>query len=155
MSPAHWLLKLTAHPSAPARDWLDYLSAFSGLIGALLAAGAIAYAAWQTVLAKRDLVRERRLEFELNLLAEMRTQHSITEFQHLAGYVGALITDPSDESDIPIVRAIVGIKSGPLGRRLKDERREDAKRRGVDVQSEWSRAATDEIDLAIQRRLEK
>jgi len=145
----------TPVPVDPSRDWLDYVSAFSGLVGALLAAVAIIYAAKQSTQAKQDLVRERRLEFELSLLAEIRRQLSSTQFQHLSGYVGALITDASDESDIPVVRAVVGTKSGPIGGRLKDQIREDAKNRSADVQSEWLKAAAEEIDAAIQRRLEK
>ena len=139
----------------PGRDWLDYVGAFSGLVGALLAAVAIIYAASQSKAAKQDLVRERRAEFELNLLAEIRRQHSITQFQHLDGYVGALIADPTDESDIPLVRALVGTKSGPVGQQLKDGIHDEAKRDGHDVQDQLSRVAIEEIDSAIQRRLDK
>jgi hypothetical protein len=142
-------------PVDPSRDWLDYVSAFSGLVGALLAAVAIIYAARQSAQAKRDLVRERRLEFELGLLAEIRRQLSITQFQHLSGYVGALIVDGTDETDIPLVRAVVGTKSGPEGRRLRDQVREDAKKRSAGEQSDLLKAAAGEIDAAIQRRLQK
>lgn len=136
-----------------SRDWLDYLSAFSGLAGALLAAFAIWYASRQSLNAKRDLVRERRAEFELGLLAEIRHQISLTQLQHLAGYVGALIIDAGDETDLPVLRAAIGIKSGPEGRQRRDKLAQDAKASGKDRQSEWLRVATDEVDTAIQRRL--
>lgn len=140
-------------PVDPARDVLDYVSAFSGVVGALLAAAAILYAARQSAQAKRDLARERRLEFELELLAEVRRQISITKFQHLSGYLGALVRDADDESEMPVLRAIVGTKSGPAGRQRRDDIRDDAKRRSADVQSEWLKVAAGEVDAAIDRRL--
>ncbi len=142
-------------PVAPPRDWLDYVSAFSGVVGALLAGLAIAYAAWQSVQTKRDLTRERRIEFELGLLAEIRRQMSITQFQHLSGYVGALIPDSNDESDLPVLRAIVGTKSGPTGRQKRDQIRDSSRSRSADVQSEWLRAAAVEVDTAIDQRLSR
>lgn len=136
-----------------ARDWLDYVGAFSGLVGALLAAAAIGYAAWQAARSKRDLIRERRLEFELGLLAEIRRQMSITQLQHLSGFVGALIVDPGDETDIPLLRAAIGVKSGPKGTRRRDELAES--NGPGDRFSRWLTEATVEVDDAIQRRIEE
>ncbi len=142
-----------AHATSP-NDWLDYVSAFSGLLGALLAAAAVGYAAWQAAQTKRDLIRERRLEFEFGLLAEIRHQMSVTQLQHLAGYVGALIVDPADETDIPVLRAAVGVKSGPKGMRRRDElAREEGG--GGDRFSRWLAEAEGEVDSAIQRRIEE
>lgn len=136
------------------RDWLDYLAVWSGLIGALLAAFAVGYAAWQARETKRALIRERRLEFELELLAEMRRQMSITQFQHLSGYVGALIFDAEDETDIPLVRASVGTKAGPIGKQRREEFAARSKPfASLTPSAEWVKAAQDEIDSAIQRRL--
>jgi hypothetical protein len=149
------LLTTEAQQSADsARDWLDYAGAFSGLVGALLAAVAIGYAAWQAAQSKRDLIRERRLEFELGLLAEMRRQMSVTQLQHLSGYVGELIVDPADETDIPVLRAALGVKSGPKGTRRRDELANDASGRG-DRFSRWLAEAEKEVDAAIQRRIEE
>jgi hypothetical protein len=150
-----WRTLPTPLPVDPSRDWLDYVSAFSGLIGALLAAVAIIYAARQSTKAKQDLVRERRLEFELSLLAEIRRQLSVTQFQHLSGYVGALVTDPGNETDIPLVRAVVGTKLGPLGRQRMDQIHDQVKSQGGDVRGAWAKAAEEEVDSAIQRRLKK
>lgn len=138
-----------------SRDWLDYVGSLSGLVGALLAAVAIAYAAWQAAQSKRDLIRERRLEFELGLLAEIRRQMSITQLQHLSGYVGALIVDQADETDIPVLRAALGVKSGPEGERRRDElAAEESSGRG-DRFSRWLEEAQREVDAAIQRRIEE
>jgi hypothetical protein len=142
-------------PVDPSRDWLDYLSAWSGLIGAALAALAIIYAAWQSVQTREDLVRERRLEFELGLLAKIRRQMSVTQFQHLSGYVGALIADSKDETDVPVLRAVIGTKPGPEGRRRKDRIAEDARSRLVEAHVEWLKEAAAEVDAAIQRRLKE
>lgn len=138
-----------------SRDWLDYVAIWSGAVGALLGALAIAYAAWQSVQTGKTLVLERRLEFELGLLAEIRRQMSITRFQHLSGYVGALIRHPEDETDIALLRAVVGMKSGPEGKRRKGEIAEQARARSADPQAELLKAAAAEVDTAIQRRLER
>lgn len=141
-------------PVDDARDWLDHVTIWSGAVGALLAAFAIGYAAWQSVQTKTDLVRERRLEFELGLLAEIRRQMSITQFQHLSGYVGALVRDTQDETDIPVLRALVGTKAGPNGRRRRDEIADAARGRAADPQADWLQCAAKEVDAAIQRRRE-
>jgi hypothetical protein len=146
---------MAASPVESSRDWLDYVSAWSGLAGALLAGAAIAYAAWQAAQSKKDLVRERRLEFELGLLAELRTQMSITQFQHVSGYVGALVRSSDDETDLPVLRAVVGVKSGPRGNQLKRDSSAAAKERGVDPHGELLKVAVGEIDAAIERRLRK
>jgi hypothetical protein len=136
-------------------DWLDYVAAFSGLIGAALAAVAIAYAARQSAEAKRQLVRERRIEFELGLLAEIRRQMSMTDLQHLAGYVGALITDPEDETDLPTLRAAIGVKGGPRGeaRQAQIEAQESYQPSVYGSMGVIKREAEAEVDAAISRRL--
>ena len=143
-----------AETARESRDWLDYLSAYSGLAGALLAGAAIAYAAWQAAQSKQDLIRERRLDFELRLLAEIRRQMSITHLQHLSGYVGALVVDQNDETDLPLLRAAIGTKAGQLGQaRL---RAIDSEADTLNQQRPAARfaAALEEVDQAIQRRIE-
>lgn len=148
------LRSMAALTPPSSRDWLDYLSAWSGLVGALLAALAIVYAAWQAAQSKRDLIRERRLEFELGLLAEIRRQMSITQLQHLSGYVGALIVDPADESDIPVLRAALGVKDGPEGRRRLESLR--ARTQGAGGRFDGTlQEVQREVDIAIQRRIEE
>lgn len=137
-----------------ARDWLDYVAVWSGVVGALLAAFAVGYAAWQASETNRALIRERRLEFELGLLAEMRRQMSITLFQHLSGYIGALIVDSDDETDIPLVRATTGTKAGPVGKALLVKFSSSGTiMAAMQPSREWVQACEVEIDSAIQRRL--
>lgn len=143
-----------AVPADPARDWLDYLAAFSGLIGAVLAVVAIVYSRSQSVAAKRDLIKERQLEFELGLLAEMRRQMGATQLQHISGYVGALIRDREDEIDLHVLREAIGMKQGTEGVRRMEVLIGGRKAGASDVQSLLLRTAIDEVDAAIIRRLD-
>jgi hypothetical protein len=146
------LIPLT--PVEPVRDWLDYAVGFSGVVGALLAALAIAYAARSAAQSKRDLIRERRLVFELGLLAEIRRQIGFTQFAHLSGYVGALIRDANDETDLPVLRTAIGTKGGPIGHNLTSNIVGDRPRGSSEAQQLLLARATQEVDEAIDRRLE-
>lgn len=141
-------------PVEPVRDWLDYAAALSGVVGALLAAFAIAYAARSAAQSKHDLIRERRLVFELGLLAEIRRQMGVTQFAHLSGYVGALIRDENDETDLPVLRSAIGTKGGPIGQSLTSSIVGDRPRGSSDAQQLLLARATEEVDEAIHRRLE-
>ncbi|MFI6832802.1 hypothetical protein ACIBG5_37205 [Kribbella sp. NPDC050241] len=141
-------------PVDPTNDWVDFLGAFSGVIGALLAAAAIWYAFRQSAAAKRDLIRERRLEFELGLLAQLRHQMSITRFGHISGYVGALVRDSANETDLPLIRAVVGIKAGPKGAAIKADIVGDEPAIASEVQERLLARGYKEVDEAIQRRLD-
>ena len=134
------------------RDLLDYIADFSGLAGAVLAAVAIWYAAWQSARSKRDLIRERRLDFELGLLVEIRSQMATTGLAHLSGYVGALIIQPSNETDLPLLRAAIGVKAGPEGKRLLLALGQHGSR---DQQGLRVKEAEAEVDASIQRRIEE
>lgn len=148
-------VQLTAPQTAiQSGEWLEYVGTFSGVVGALFAGFAIWYAAWVSAQSRRDLIRERRLEFELNILAEIRRQMSITQLQHLAGHVAALIVDPADETDIPVLRAVLNVKSGPVGRQRRDELANGVPGTG-DRLSRWLAEAQNEVDAAIQRRIEE
>lgn len=153
-----WQVASTYQPHVLAgaeatRDWLDYVAAFSGFLGALLAAVAILYAARQSAQVKRDLIHERRMEFELGLLADLRHQMSITELQHVAGYVGALIVDRDDESDLPILRAAIGVKAGPEGKRKLAELHAKASGSRDTSRNSVLEMVLSEVDTAIDRRV--
>jgi hypothetical protein len=135
------------------RDWLDYLGAFSGVIGAVLAAMAIAYAGFQSVAAKRDLIKERQLGFELGLLAELRREMGVTQLRHISGYVGALIRDPAEETDLPVLRAAIGMKQGPEGVCEMNALLARLAPGSPEAQTLVLRRAIDEVDSAISRRL--
>ena len=136
-----------------SRDFLDYLSAYSGLVGALLAALAILYAAVQATNARKALIQERRAEFELGLLAEIRRQMSTTGLSHLSGYVAALIRDTNDESELRVLRAAIGTKSGPLGREEYEAALAGSSKGKYDPKSVIIPLAEVEVDAAINKRL--
>ena len=139
--------------STTPRDWLDHVAVWSGFFGALLAAGAIGYAAWQGAQSKKDLILERRLEFELRLLADIRHQMSVSGLQHVAGYVGALVKDPSDETDIPTLRSAIGMKGGSEGARRVQASQRAAAAANTDSHAALLASIAAEVDESIQRRL--
>lgn len=141
--------------ASPGRDWLDYVSAFSGLAGILIALVALGYSIWQANQTKLEAIQERRNEFELGLLAEIRRQMAVTGFQHLAGYVGALVVDPENETDIPMTRAKIGVKSTAEGKRKLAALKERAKDSSLSPELALIVEIEGEIDAAIQSRLEK
>lgn len=141
-------------PVDPISDWVDYLGVVSGAIGALLAAVAIWYAFRQSAAAKRDLIRERRLEFELGILADLRRQMGVTKLSHISGYVAALVRDPADETDLPLLRSAIGVKPGPRGSELREAVVGGDREGSGEAQSRLLRAAQVEVDEAIQRRFE-
>lgn len=141
--------------SQPRHDLLDYLSGLSGVVGVLIALSAFIYSLVQSDRTNRRAIQERRTEFELGLLAEIRRQMSITGLQHLAGYVGALITDPENKADIPVLRAAVGTKATESGRIERDRISDTARGTGVDPRQALISHAEAEVDSAIQRRLDR
>jgi hypothetical protein len=148
-------------------DWLEWVTACASLVTALLALLAIWYAgrlaqrtreeaALAAQQAQIEAAEERRLQFELSVLAEMSRQHDITGLQHLGGYARSIIRPDSPEDDLPLLRTLEDVHptelgaakdrdieaeldlSGPAGRGTRDLRR--------------LRAVGREIEDAIDRR---
>jgi hypothetical protein len=153
------MLMVGAEAASEPPPWLDYISAFSGVLGALFAAGAILYASRQTQSARRDLAHERRMDFELGVLAELSEQFATTGTDHLRGHLLSLIREEHDETDLPTLRALLGVRAGEVGKlqlaalkRLaaaEDPQQYSAFPRSQLVKSMIAR----EIDDAIVRRL--
>ena len=59
------------------RDWLDWVVDVAQVVGAVVGVVAIVLAAWSIVSAKRQVTRERRLDFELTTLKELAQQPAI------------------------------------------------------------------------------
>ena len=154
-------------------DWLAWATACASLVTALLALFAVWYAgrlaqrtreeaALAAQEARAEAAQERRLQFELSVLAEMARQHSITGLQHLGGYARSIIRPDSPEEDLPLLRELEGIHptglgaakdreidaeldlSGPVGRGTRDLRRTRAVGREIedalDRRTGWRRA---------------
>ncbi|WP_311260506.1 hypothetical protein [Microbacterium sp. WCS2018Hpa-9] len=61
--------------------------------------------------ARRAMARERRLSFELQILADIYDQWHVTGPQHVSGHISALVRDATDPTDIPLLRVATGTKS--------------------------------------------
>lgn len=97
-------------------DWLTYATAGATVLAAMLALLSIVYSARLARKADERLLHERRLDFELTLLAEMSRQHAITGTQHLTGYARALLPATAPDDDLPVLRAVVGVRVTEAGR---------------------------------------
>ena len=148
-------------------DWLAWVTAFASLVTALLALLAVWYAGRlaqrtreEAALAVQEAhvaaARERRLQFELDVLAEMARQHGITGLQHLGGYVRAIIRPDSPDDDLPLLRKLEDVHPTELG--AAKDREIDAE---LDVPGAAGRSTRDlrrsrvvgrEIEEAIDRR---
>lgn len=120
---------------------------FVTLVALLVALAQVRQARADATAARQAIARERRLSFELALLADIYDQWATSGPQHLSGHISALIIDAKDDSDIPLLRVATGTKS-PYG----DNRLLIKYPRGSE---EFSSAVTRELDRAIQRRLQE
>jgi len=107
----------------------------------------VRHAREEATAARAAVATERRLTFELQLLAQMYDQWGVTGTAHMAGYVNALIRDTADERDIPLLRAATGAKSTKQGQELLA-----SLRRGTEA---FNAEIRKELDMAIERRLKE
>jgi hypothetical protein len=129
-------------------DWLTYTSVAATVGAAVLALLAILYSGLQARKTQKAMLRERRADFELGLLAEMARQFGITQLQHLSGYVWALIRESSPPQDLPVLRAHFGRYPTQEGQEVRNAIPGDAE--GNRQLHELVRV---EIEAAIERRL--
>jgi hypothetical protein len=129
-------------------DWT--ISVVDIIVGALTLA-AVCVALWQVGIARReanatraDMVRERRLQWELSVLASLYEQWSTTGTAHLRGHISALISDVNDP-DLPLLRATVGVKSPLNAEELRAELPTGS--------AKFKKAVEEEIDAAIRKRV--
>jgi hypothetical protein len=137
--------------SETARWALELL--VNGVIGLVTVAALVValvqvrHAREEAAAARVAVATERRLTFELQLLAQMYDQWGVSGSAHLAGYINALIRDPADETDLPLLRAATGVKSTKRGHVLLA-----AMQRGTEA---FNAEVRSELDLAIERRLKE
>ncbi len=147
--------------------WLTWVGAVSTVVTAVLAVLAVRYAGQQAQRtreeaavaaqeAREDAARERRLQYELSVLAEMSRQHDITGLQHLGGYTRALVRADAPDEDLPLLRTLMAVHPTELGAarsRAIDEEVEEAGLSGRGTRdTRRSRAVGREIEEAIDRR---
>ena len=106
---------------------------------------------------REEAARERRLQYELGVLAEMSRQHGITGLQHLGGYARSLIRADSPEDDLPLLRVLEDVFPTELGAERSRAIEEQIEGEGLAARgtrdSRRTRAVGREIEDAIDRRM--
>ena len=109
------------------------------------------------VQAREEAARERRLQYELGVLAEMSRQHGITGLLHLGGYARSLVRADSPEEDLPLLRVLEDVFPTELGERKSREIEEQVEGEGLAARgtrdSRRTRVVGREIEDAIDRRM--
>ena len=107
--------------------------------------------------AREEAARERRLQYELGVLAEMSRQHGITGLLHLGGYARSLVRADSPEEDLPLLRVLEDVFPTELGERKHREIEEQVEGEGLAARgtrdSRRTRVVGREIEDAIDRRM--
>lgn len=159
-------------PSAAAAQvsltgWLASVIAVAVVLSAVLSLFAVRVATREaqrtreqalaaTQQAHEEAARERRLQYELGVLAEMSRQHGITGLLHLGGYARSLIRADSPEEDLPLLRVLEDVFPTELGERKHREIEEQVEGEGLAARgtrdSRRTRVVGREIEDAIDRR---
>lgn len=147
--------------------WLAWVIAVSVVVSAVLSLLAVRFAtreaqrtreeaAAAAAEAREEAARERRLQYELSVLAEMSRQHDITGLQHLGGYTRALVRADAPDEDLPLLRTLMAVHPTELGAarsRAIDEEVEEAGIAGRGTRdTRRARVVGREIEEAIDRR---
>lgn len=107
--------------------------------------------------ARAEAAIERRLQYELGVLAEMSRQHGITGLLHLGGSVRSLVRPDSPEEDLPLLRVLEDVFPTDLGERKHREIEEQVEGEGLAARgtrdSRRARVVGREIEDAIDRRM--
>ena len=148
--------------------WLATLVAVAVLVSAVLSLLAVRFATREAqrtreealtaaAQAREEAARERRLQYELGVLAEMSRQHGITGLLHLGGYARSLIRADSPEDDLPLLRVLEDVFPTELGERTSREIEDQIEGEGLAARgtrdSRRARVVGREIEDAIDRRM--
>ena len=147
--------------------WLAAVIAVAVVLSAVLSLAAVRFATREAQRtreealaaaeqAREEAARERRLQYELGVLAEMSRQHGITGLLHLGGYARSLIRADSPEEDLPLLRVLEDVFPTELGERKHREIEEQVEGEGLAARgtrdSRRARVVGREIEDAIDRR---
>ena len=148
--------------------WLASVVAVAVVVSAVLSLLAVRYAtreaqrtreeaAAAAAEAREEAARERRLQYELGVLAEMSRQHGITGLLHLGGYARSLIRADSPEEDLPLLRVLEDVFPTALGEQKHRDLEEQIEGEGLAARgtrdSRRARVVGREIEDAIDRRM--
>lgn len=147
--------------------WLPYVLAAAALLSLALALVAVWYASRQAqqtrewaaqdaLQAREEAARERRLQYELGVLAEMSRQHDITGLQHLGGYTRALVRADAPDDELALLRTVMDVHPTEVGAAKDREIEEQIAGEGLAARgtrdSRRARVVGGEIEDAIDRR---
>ena len=147
--------------------WLPYVLTAVAVLALGLALLAVWYASRQAQLtreqaaqaaleAREEAALERRLQYELGVLAEMSRQHDITGLQHLGGYTRALVRADAPDDELPLLRRLMDVHPTELGAAKDREIEEQIEGEGLAARgtrdSRRARVVGREIEDAIDRR---
>ncbi|MDP9466708.1 MAG: hypothetical protein M3P31_05655 [Actinomycetota bacterium] len=148
--------------------WLAHVTAVAVVVAAVLSLLAVRYATREAqrtreealaaaAEAREEAARERRLQYELGVLAEMSRQHGITGLLHLGGYARSLIRADSPDEDLPLLRVLEDVFPTELGQQKHRAIEEQIEGEGVAARgtrdSRRARVVRREIEDAIDRRM--
>ena len=148
--------------------WLATVIAVAVVVSAVLSLLAVRYATTQAqrtreqaaaaaAEGREQAARERRLLYELGVLAEMSRQHGITGLQHLGGYVRSLVRADSPDEDLPLLRVLEDVFPTGLGEQESRAIEEQIEGEGLAARgtrdSRRTRVVGREIEDAIDRRM--
>jgi len=160
-------------PSAAAAQvsltgWLAYVVALAVVVSAVLSLLAVRFAtreaqrtrehaAAAAAEARVEAAWERRLQYELGVLADMSRQHGITGLQHLGGYVRSLIRADSPDEDLPLLRVLEDVFPTHVGGEKSRDIEEQIEGEGLAARGtrdrRRARVVGREIEDAIDRRM--
>lgn len=140
---------------------MDYLSAYSGVVGTGLALVAFLYSLAQARKVEAEALRQRRLQFELGLLAEATRQLASTKtYAHIVGYLRALRASSASPDELLVARAAAAVDPTAAGEAKLMQLRLSATATSAPGREAQQAAETavlaavsDELSEAIQTRL--
>ena len=147
--------------------WLAHVLAAAVVVSAVLSLLAVRFATREAqrtreealaaaAEAREEAARERRLQYELGVLAEMSRQHGITGLLHLGGYVRSLIRPDSPDEDLPLLRRLEDVFPTALGEQEHQAIEDQIEGEGLAARgtrdSRRARVVGREIEDAIDRR---
>lgn len=137
--------------TAQTPELLDYLSAYSGVFGTVLALAAFLYSLRQARKSELAGLNQRRTQFELNLLAEISRQLALTRtFPHVAGHLLALRASSHVADELTVLRAATQVDATPAGQAELTGLRNAAQASAPEAHQARQAAETAVLDRVVQ-----
>ncbi len=133
-------------------EWLEYVNAGGTAVAALLAAGAIVQTARNSNQNQKALLRERRVDFELDVLAKL-AELTLISNQGLRTLQMKAQAAMLDAELIPLTRAALMLDSTDAAKRRVEETSEERREHRQSPVEFFKQEITAEILAAVRKRL--